>query len=115
MVEYLLGNYDFYKIISVDSKKVTQIQPYNLHRTLNKSSNEYKPTIVIPVIDLPTRIISANFKPNSCTTVELYFDEGWQFSFRLHNASSKVETSLKFDIQIKGMPTTIIVLECKWE
>ena len=26
MVEYLLGGYDFYKVISVDSKKITQIK-----------------------------------------------------------------------------------------
>jgi len=41
-------------------------------------------------------------------------DGGWQFSFRIHNASTKVETSLKFDIQIVGMPTTIISIDCKW-
>jgi HaeIII restriction endonuclease. len=114
MVEYLLGSYDFYKVISVDSKRVTQIQPYNLHGTLNKSSKKQKAKIIIPAIDLPTRIVSAEFKPKSSTTVELYFDEGWQFSFRLHNASTLVETSLKFDVQIKGMPATIMVLECKW-
>jgi len=114
MVEYLLGGYDFYKVISLDSKKVTQIQPYNLHGTLNKSSKKQKPKIIVPVIALPTRIVSAEFKPKSGTTVELYFDEGWQFSFRIHNASTPVETSLKFDVQIKGMPASIMVLECKW-
>ena len=46
--------------------------------------------------------------------MELYLDEGWQFSFRIHNASTYVETSLKFDVQIIGMPTSIISIECKW-
>ena len=29
MVEYLLGEFDFYKVISIDSKRLTQIQTYN--------------------------------------------------------------------------------------
>lgn len=114
LVEYLLGEYDFYKVISIDAKKLTQIQAYNLHGTLNKASESTKPTTIIPVVSLPTRIVHLDFKPESSNTVELYLDEGWQFSFRIHNASSKVETSLKFDIQIKGMPTSIISINCIW-
>ena len=38
MVEYLLGEFDFYKIISINSKRITKIQTYNLHGTLNRSS-----------------------------------------------------------------------------
>ena len=114
MVEYLLGEFDFYKIISVDNKKVTQIQGYNIHGTLNQSSKTEFPKTILPVAKLPTRIVSIDFKPNSNNIVELYLDEGWQFSFRIHNASTFVETSLKFDIQIVGMPTSIISIECKW-
>lgn len=114
MVEYLLGQYDFYKVISIDNKRVTQIQTYNLRGKLNKASKRTKPKTIIPIAKLPTRIISIEFKPNSNNTVELYLDEGWQFSFRIHNASTLVETSLKFDIQIIGMPTSIISIECSW-
>ena len=114
MVEYLLGEFDFYKIISIDSKRITQIQTYNLHGTLNKSSRVVAPKIEVPHALLPTRIVSLDFKPNSTNTVELYMDGGWQFSFRIHNASTKVETSLKFDIQVVGMPTTIITINCSW-
>ena len=114
MVEYLLGEFDFYKIISIDSKRITQIQTYNLHGTLNQSSRVVAPKIEVPHALLPTRIVSLDFKPNSTNTVELYMDGGWQFSFRIHNASTKVETSLKFDIQIVGMPTTIISINCSW-
>ena len=57
---------------------------------------------------------SSNFKPDSTNTLELYLDNGWQFSFRIHNASTKVEPSLKFDIQIIGMPTTIITVNSFW-
>ncbi len=114
MVEYLLGEFDFYKVISIDSRRITQIQTYNLHGKLNQASKISKPKIEIPIACLPTRIVSLDFKPNSTNTVELYMDGGWQFSFRIHNASTKVETSLKFDIQIVGMPTTIISIDCKW-
>ena len=114
MVEYLLGEFDFYKVISIDSKRITRIQSYNMHGQLNHSSKTIKPQIHIPLVCLPTRIVNLEFKPNSTNTVELYMDGGWQFSFRIHNASTKVETSLKFDIQIVGMPTTIITINCSW-
>lgn len=114
MVEYLLGEYDFYKVISVDREKMTQIQAFNLHDTLNQSSKQKTPEIHIPVSRLPKRFVSLDFKPGSTNTVELYMDEGWQFSFRIHNASTKVEPSLKFDIQIIGMPTSILSINCAW-
>ena len=115
MVEYLLGEFDFYKVISIDSKRITRIQTYNLHGNLNQPSRTNKPKIQVPVASLPTRIVSFDFKPNSTNTVELYMDGGWQFNFRIHNASTKVETSLKFDVQIVGMPATIISINCSWK
>lgn len=114
MVEYLLGEFDFYKVISIDNKKVTQIQTYNLRGMLNKTGKNRKPKIIVPVSSLPTRIVNLDFKPDSNNTVELYMDGGWQFSFRIHNASTLVEPSLKFDIQIIGMPATIISINCTW-
>lgn len=114
LVEYLLGKFDFYKVISLDTKKVTQIQTYNLRGKLNQAAVKVKPKIIIPVASLPTRIIDIVFKPESTNTIELYMDNGWQFSFRIHNATTYVETSLKFDIQIVGMPTSIICVDCKW-
>lgn len=59
--------------------------------------------------------MNLEFKPDSNNTLELYLDRGWQFTFRIHNASSKVESSLKFDIQIIGMPTSIVSIDCKWK
>lgn len=114
MVEYLLGQFDFYKVISIDNKNITQIQTFNLRGTLNRVSNKEQPKIIVPVSSLPTRIVSFDFKPGSDNTVELYMDGGWQFSFRIHNASTYVESSLKFDIQIIGMPASIISINCSW-
>ncbi len=115
IVEYLLGKFDFYKVIGIDRERNTQIQSYNLRGTLNKQGKVVKRRMEIPISKLPTRIIYLDFKPNSKNTLELYLDNGWQFSFRIHNASSKVEPSLKFDIQLIGMPATIITIDCKWD
>lgn len=113
LVEYLLGRFDFYKVVSVDSKRETQLFAYNLRGTLNKAAGSKKPQVTIPIALLPDRIVSIEMKPNSDNTVELYLNNGWQFSFRIHNASTKVEASLKFDIQIIGMPASIKVITCR--
>ena len=49
--------------------------------------------------------MALEFKPGSTNTVEMFLDNGWQLSFRIHSASTKVEPSLKFDVQFIGMPT----------
>lgn len=115
MVEYLLSKYDFYKVISVDSKRITTIQSFNMYGTLNLPSRVSKPKMKVPVINLPTALLHIGFKPGSKTTVVMCLDNGWQFSFRIHNAKDVVETSLKFDIQIVGIPADVnIKFNCKW-
>ena len=115
MVEYLLNKYDFYKVISLDSKRITTIQSFNIYGTLNMPSKSDTPKIKVPSIKLPTTLIHIGLKPQSKTTVIMCFDNGWQFSFRIHNAKDIVEPSLKFDIQIIGMPVEVnIKYECKW-
>lgn len=114
MVEYLLGKFDFYKVISMDGQQLTQIQTFNLRGTLNKPGQKTQPKRSVPVSSLPTRIAHIGFVPGSKNTVEIYMDGGWQFSFRLHNAATHVEPSLKFDVQIVGMPATIISINCRW-
>lgn len=111
LAEYLVGKYDFYKVISVDSARHTLLQGYNLHGTLNKASSTKKPEISVPIINLPTEIVQIRFssqKPDN--TVELYMDNGWQFSFRIHNAEEDVVPSLKFDVQLIGRPTVIEIV-----
>ncbi|MDO7253753.1 HaeIII family restriction endonuclease [Helicobacter cappadocius] len=72
------------------------------------------PKIIIPEIELPTRIIEIAFKNNSKTTVILTMDNGWSISFRIHNASSKIEPSLKFDIQLQSKPENIFYINKQW-
>lgn len=115
LVEYLLSKYDFYKVIGIDSKRITTIQSFNMYGTLNQASRVQQPSIKIPVINLPTTLLHVGYKPNSKTTIIMCFDNGWQFSFRIHNAKDIIETSLKFDIQIVGMPADVnIKFNCKW-
>lgn len=115
MVEYLVGVKDYYKIVSHDSERMTVIHSFNMHKTLNKPSKLQTSKIIVPVVNLPTEIIQLRFKPNSTNTVEAYLNNGWQLSFRIHNASKKVEPSLKFDVQFIGTPISIYTIECRWK
>lgn len=115
LVEYLLSKYDFYKVISIDSKRLTTIQSFNIHGSLNTPGRTTRPSITVPHLTLPTRILYFDFQADSTNTLILCLDGGWQFTFRIHNASSRVEPSLKFDIQIVGMPAEInMKFNCKW-
>lgn len=49
LVEYLLGKHDFYKVISIDKQRTTQIQSYNLHGTLNRNGTYRKASMEIPI------------------------------------------------------------------
>lgn len=105
LVEYLIGNQDFYKVIK--GKNTVEIQAYNLHGTLNQYFETIKPKAKIPKLKLPTRLIEIVYENNSKTTLIVSLNEGWQISFRIHNASSRVEPSLKFDINLISAPHTL--------
>lgn len=115
MVEYLVGTKDYYKVISHDSKRLTVIRTFNLYGTLNKTSKVKVSAITVPLVNLPTELVALQFKSDSKNTVEMYLNNGWQLSFRIHSASKKVEPSLKFDIQFIGMPVSVLNIECKWK
>lgn len=115
LISYLLGTRDFYKVVAIDKKQITEFQSFNLRGELNKDGRKTKATLFIPKADLPTEIISLRFKPGSKSTAELYLNNGWSLSFRIHNASTIVEPSLKFDIQFLGVPKNIITVNCSWK
>ncbi|WP_024114273.1 HaeIII family restriction endonuclease [Helicobacter pylori] len=108
MVQYLLGKYDFYKAILLEREQKTKLEAYHFNNTLNRSVKN-KPKRIIPLSKLPTRMIYFDFKPKSFNTLELVLNEGWSFSLRIHNASSKVEPSLKFDIKLLSIPVSVAV------
>ena len=114
MMEYLIGKKDYYKIISNDQRRMTLIHTFNIHETLNKQSKNKISTITVPILELPTEIIKARIKPGSNNTVEMFLNNGWTLSFRIHSAKSMVEPSLKFDVQLVGAPVGILCIECRW-
>jgi HaeIII restriction endonuclease len=105
LIEYLIGNQDFYKVIKGSNK--VEIQAYNLHGTLNLSFENVKPKAKVPRLKLPNRLIEVVYQENSKTTLLVTLNEGWQISFRIHNASSRIEPSLKFDINLVSAPHSL--------
>lgn len=100
MIRYLLGRYDFYKVITDDRNKTTRVEAINIAGTLNQSSGSVKSIAKIPVLKMPTQFYHIGFKPGSDNTIEVVCDEGWQISMRIHSASSRIEPSLKFDVRL---------------
>lgn len=107
LVEYLVGNQDFYKVIK--GKNKVEIQAYNLHGTLNLPFETVKPKMKMQKLKLPNRLIEIVYHDNSDTTLMVSLTEGWQISFRIHNASSRIEPSLKFDINLISAPHSLFV------
>lgn len=102
LVSYLIGNKDFYKVIK--SKNTVEIQAYNINGTLNLPFKKLEPKYKTPKVPLPTEIVDISFKDNSNTTVIVTMNNDWTLSFRIHNASSRIESSLKFDINLLKSP-----------
>ena len=108
LIRYLIGNYAFYKIIKDDSHNLIIVKAFNINNELNRNINGVKSPYKIPVINLPTRIVEFDFKQGAKdNTLDMILDGGWEISFRIHNASSRVEQSLKFDIRLLGNPPVL--------
>lgn len=106
LVHYLLGKNDFYKVITDDKNRTTRVEAVNIMGTLNQIAGDEKSIAKIPVLKMPAQFYHIDFKPGSNNTIEVVCDEGWQISMRLHNASSKVEPSLKFDVNLISLPSS---------
>ena len=104
LIQYLIGNYPFYKVIKDDAHNMVIVKAFNINGELNKNAKNAQARYKTPKINLPTRIIEFAPKKDSDTTYNMVLDGGWEISFRIHNASTKVERSLKFDIQLLGNP-----------
>ena len=107
LVKYLIGNQDFYKIIKGKGK--VEIQAFNLYGSLNLPFENIKPKTNVPKLKLPNRLIEIVSQDDSNTTLLVVLNEGWQISFRIHNASSRIEPSLKFDVNLVSSPHTLFV------
>ena len=115
LFEYMFGTIDFYKIIKDDKAKATRIYPYNLHSKLMRRYKTIVNNQAVKTISMPSEIVEVRIKPNSKTTIELFFDQ-WILSMRLHNADRKItRTSLKFDMQIKAQPRKVVANTVIWQ
>ena len=93
--QHIVGLQDFYKVVR--QKDHVSIQSFNLNGSLEWGSRWR----------IPQDIAQIQRKPRSMNTLLVTFSGGWQLSFRIHNASSRVEPSLKFDIQFVALPVTV--------
>lgn len=118
LLEYLLGRHDFYKLIADDKHRYTMLQCFNLHNTLNKPSENVEPAMKARGTTMPTTIYHFDYKQGiqttSGTTLQLVLDSDWGISFRVHSAKTLVEPSLKFDIQLTGVPSSLFSNIVNW-
>lgn len=94
LCRYVIGEIDFWKVIS----RPDQVRLYAFNTQKSLATNK---TV------LPNRILGIDNHDGSQYSLTVRMNEGYQFNFRLHNASSRVEASLKFDVQSEGLPSHI--------
>ncbi|EJF91650.1 hypothetical protein ME5_00029 [Bartonella tamiae Th239] len=92
IIAYLVGKHDFYKVICEGQKRVI-IQGFNFNKTLATKRTKY-----------PDSINAINNKNGGQYSKTVVFNHGYSVNFRIHSASSKIEPSLKFDINAIGLP-----------
>jgi len=91
LISYIIGNHDFYKVISRPDQ--VEIQGFNLNGTLAVSKTRY-----------PEHVIGIDRLNGGQYSKTVRFNRGFTFNFRIHSASSRVESSLKFDVKAISLP-----------
>lgn len=115
LIRYLIGRHDFYKVITDDKNRTTRIEAINITGTLNRQSGDRKAITKIPTLKMPTQFYHIGFKNKSDNTIEVVCDEGWQISMRIHSASSRIEPSLKFDVNLISLPSSVYTQVEPWD
>lgn len=95
LVMYVVGQLDFYKVIR-RPKDVT-VQGFNFNGTLSTDRTRG-----------PSHVIGIDKLNGGQYSKTVRLNRGFTFNFRIHNASSRVEPSLKFDITAISLPPTEI-------
>lgn len=120
LLGYFFGVEDFYKIIAKDRRRdgapgTTKVMAFNINGELGQSDSGVKPLHPVKHIKMPSKLFDIRVKEGTKTTILITFDESWVVSMRLHNADSKVRrTGLKWDVQLKGMPSDMYQQEQPW-
>jgi len=91
LISYIIGNHDFYKVISRPDQ--VEIQGFNLNGTLAVSRTRF-----------PEHVIGIDRLNGGQYSKTVRFNRGFTFNFRIHSASSRVESSLKFDVKAISLP-----------
>ena len=109
LIMYLIGREPFYKVIKQDRNAMVVMKAFNFCKGLGEKYNGVMPDCRPDKIPLPTRMVELAYsdKGVQCNSLTLILDHGWQVDFRIHNASSVLENSLKFDIQLVGNPPVL--------
>ena len=94
LCSYIIGRIDFWKVIARPDE--VKLYAFNTNKSLATKRTK-----------LPNRILGIDDLDGSQYSLSVRFNEGFQFNFRLHNASSRVEASLKFDVQSTGLPPQV--------
>ena len=98
-----------------DTRRYTQIEAFNINGTMGQREGREKPLVNVPVLRTPTKFYEIGFKDDSKNTIFVVCDQGWSVSMRIHNASSRVEPSLKFDVQLLAHPSSILTQIEPWD
>jgi len=95
LISYIIGNHDFYKVISRPDQ--VEIQGFNLNGTLAVAKTRY-----------PEHVIQIDRLNGGQYSKTVRFNRGFTFNFRIHSASSRVEPSLKFAVRAISLPPSEI-------
>lgn len=98
LVQYVIGNRDFYKVIKDDSDSQIRVMGFNFNGTLTGR----RPKLPKSMVGINQQ--KASVESGNSVTVFIQLDLGYSFKMRLHTASRRVESSLKFDVQAVGLP-----------
>ena len=90
------------------------MEAVNIEGTLNAKAGAHDPLVKVPVLKLPNKIYHIDFKPDSDNTIQIVCNEGWEISMRIHSARSTVEPSLKFDVNLISLPSSIYAQVEPW-
>ena len=108
LIKYLIGRKPFYKLIKNDRDNTSVLKVFNFVPGLGKPYNGVRPDCKPQAIPLPTRCVElAMLEKGQRNTASLIMDKGWQVDFRIHSASTNIETSLKFDVTLEGNPPVL--------
>lgn len=109
LILYLIGRKPFYKVIKQDRNAMVVMKAFNFCKGLGERYNGIMPDCRPDKIPLPTRMVELAYsdKGEQRNSLSLILDYGWQVDFRIHNASSALENSLKFDIRLVGNPPVL--------